>query len=117
MKNDHPKAAHLRDGAGHLTAGVAADLLARTREESPAAGDDRAFFRAARSGDPLAEQLGEAFVASATGSEDTREETPEELESAEKGGPFVETSGETELALGTDASNPGDATREPFPLT
>ena len=35
----------------------------------------------------------------------------------ETGGPFVETSGAIEFAEGTDASNPEDAKREPFPKT
>jgi hypothetical protein len=35
----------------------------------------------------------------------------------DKGGPFVETSGNTEFAGGTDESNIPEATREPFPKT
>ena len=34
-----------------------------------------------------------------------------------EGGPFVETSGNTEFAGGTDESNIPEATREPFPKT
>jgi len=103
----------LRDGAGHLTARVAADLLARSRDEGAAPGSERAFFRRARSGDALAERLGESFVGGATSGEDASDEVDVE----ENGGPFVETTSETELAIGTDASNPSDATREPFPTT
>ena len=33
----------------------------------------------------------------------------------EVGGPFLEEEGIEEVALGTDPSNPEDATREPFP--
>jgi hypothetical protein len=40
------------------------------------------------------------------------EEVPEE-----SGGPFVETSGRSEFAYGTDASNPKDAEQAPFPTT
>lgn len=105
----------LRDGAGHLIAGVAADLAARSRGEVPE--EHHAFFRAARTSDPLAEHLGESFVAGAMGGEDVDDEAPDAADSEEKGGPFIETAGETEFARGTDASNPRDATREPFPLT
>jgi len=35
----------------------------------------------------------------------------------EIGGPFVESPGKREFAEGNDASNPDDATREPFPKT
>jgi len=119
MKKD-PKATHaasLRDGAGHLNAEVAADLLARSRDEGDAPADDRAFFRAARTSDSLAEHMGEGFVAAATSGEEADDETAEEVEAEEAGGPFVETTGKTEFAGGTDPSNPRDATREPFPTT
>ncbi len=35
----------------------------------------------------------------------------------EIGGPFVESPAKREYADGNDASNPDDATREPFPKT
>ena len=119
MKKDHDKipGAGLRDGAGHLPARIAADVLARSRDEGAAPEDDRAFFRAARSNDPLAEELGESFVAAATSGEDASDAALAEIDVEEIGGPFVETSSETELAPGTDASNPKGATREPFPRT
>jgi hypothetical protein len=61
------------------------------------------------------EEMGESFVENATGVDDasmTRREaqTPDEV-----GGPFVETTGATEFAKGTDKSNPKNATREPVP--
>jgi hypothetical protein len=120
MKRDPEKTpARLhRDGAGHLPASVTADLLARSQAEGAPPDDDRAFFRMARSHDSLAEQLGESFVAAATSGEDASDEAlDKEDEVDEKGGPFVESTSETEFADGTDASNPGDATREPFPTT
>jgi hypothetical protein len=119
MKKDHEPihGAGLRDGAGHLSARVTADLLARSRDEGAAAGDERPFFLGAHSDDPLAERLGESFVAAATSGEDASDGALAEIDVEESGGPFVETEGKTEFAPGTDASNPGDATREPFPRT
>ena len=77
--------------------------------------DDVAFFSSSIRRDPLAEELGEAFLRTATGGED--DEDIEQLVPEETGGPFVETTGATEFAHDTDASNPWDATREPFPRT
>jgi hypothetical protein len=115
MKRDAEKpsiAHHLRDGAGHLDPKVAADLQALVNDEAPA--DDHAFLHASRSKEPVAEQLGESFVAQVTsGGEEAVDEPVEE----ETGGPFVETTGQDEFASGTDRSNPKDATREPFPTT
>jgi hypothetical protein len=65
--------------------------------------------------DPLAEELGEAFVRTATSGGD--EGDVDQIVEEETGGPFVETTGEDEFAYGTDASNPEDAAREPFPVT
>jgi hypothetical protein len=106
-----------RDGTGHLDPKYAKDLLRRSRESSPPKGLDRAFLDGPQSDDGLAENLGEDFVEMATsGEDDTQDragaEVPEEV-----GGPFVETTGGTEFASGTDASNPADAKREPFPTT
>ena len=66
--------------------------------------------------DDLAEELGEEFVAAATSGESTDDARDETL-TEEEGGPFVTTSAESQYAGGTDASNPEDAEREPFPLT
>ena len=67
--------------------------------------------------DDLAERLGEEFVASATSGEQAAEDMRDEEVPEESGGPFVETSGASEFAYGTDASNPKDAERAPFPTT
>src|ERR1700694_400508 len=56
--------------------------------------------------DDLAERLGEEFVASATSGEQAAEDMRDEEVPEESGGPFVETSGASEFAYGTDASNP-----------
>jgi len=101
---------HLRDASGHLAPRYAADFEARAEPR------DRVAFRDADiSRDPLAEELGEAFVRTATSGEDDEQDILDEIAAEEVGGPFVETSGEQEFAYDTDASNPEDATREPFP--
>ncbi len=104
MKHDADKpsvAHHLRDGAGHLNPKVAADLEARVEEEAPA--DEHAFLHASRSKEPLAEQLGESFVAQITtgGEEPVDVVVPEE-----EGGPFVKTTGKVEFAAGTESLEP-----------
>jgi hypothetical protein len=105
-----------RDGAGHLDP-RAAELLARSRAGGPEAKGASAFLRAAHRYDRRAEELGEAFVAAATSGENGGDGVPGEVDMEERGGPFVETASGTEFALGTDASNPRGATREPFPRT
>jgi hypothetical protein len=51
-----------------------------------------------------------------TGEDDTSESL-DRFADEEVGGPFVESSSKQEFAEGSDASNPADATREPFPKT
>jgi hypothetical protein len=105
-----------RDGSGHLNAKYAADLLAQSglhEHESDPAG----FIERPRSKDDLAENFGEEFVESATSGENAEEEILDRAVPEERGGPFVETTAGTEFAEGTDASNPGDAEKEPFPTT
>ena len=66
--------------------------------------------------DDLAEFLGENFISSVTGGDDGDEVLHEDLQVAELGGPFVETTEETEFAGPDDkddARNPGE--REAFP--
>src|SRR5258708_39193056 len=67
--------------------------------------------------DDLAEELGEEFVESVTSGEQAAEDMRDEEVPEESGGPFVETSGASECAYGTDASNPKDAECAPFPTT
>jgi hypothetical protein len=67
--------------------------------------------------DDLAEELGEEFVESATSGEQAAEDMRDQEVPEESGGPFVATSGASEFAYGTDASNPKDAERAPFPTT
>jgi hypothetical protein len=105
-----------RDGAGHLDPKYARDLRALSRENREE-DDDRAFFTTPRSGDDLAEELGEQAVGTMTSGEDQSEHLIGEEVEEERGGPFVKTRGGEEFAGGTDRSNPRDATREPFPRT
>jgi len=65
----------------------------------------------------LAEKLGEEVIETATSGEDEAEDVFNQIVTEENGGPFLETSGGTEFAHGTDASNIAGATREPFPRT
>ncbi|MDP2270436.1 MAG: hypothetical protein Q8N23_24205 [Archangium sp.] len=65
--------------------------------------------------DGLGEELAETFVENATGADDAATEHRAAITVAEEGGPFVHTSGATEFAAGTDASNPPDALREALP--
>jgi hypothetical protein len=108
------KPAPRRDGSGRLNPKYARDLRALSRENK-GDDDDRAFFKTPRSGDDLAQELGEEAVETMTSGEAQGERLDEVVEE-ERGGPFVKTGGE-EFAGGTDRSNPRDATREPFPRT
>ncbi len=104
-----------RDATGHINPVYAAGLRdAEHRAQSMSSADPSAFLHGMHSSDPLAEELGEHFVRTALSGEDSEDDDaiPEEI-----GGPFVETRGRTELAAGTDPSNPKGASREPFPTS
>jgi hypothetical protein len=117
-KHDSKAPIHRRDNSGHLDPKYAADLDARRKEANASKDNDVAFLGGkAKSKDPLAEELGENFVKSAVSGEEGLEDDLDEVTEEESGGPFVETSGGTEFADGTDASNPKGAKREPFPKT
>ncbi len=105
-----------RDAGGHIAPQYAADLLAhggggRKRHR------DGAYSAERLSRDPMAEQLAEAFVEAAISGEDDEQAVFDQFVSEEAGGPFVETTSGEEFAMGTDASNPLHAKREPFPRT
>jgi hypothetical protein len=104
------------DGAGHMNPRHRAFLLAESGR-SPEVGLEPAFLAGPRSSDPFAEALGEDFVEVATTGEDESEDVFNQTVPEDDGGPFVETTGSTEFAHGTDASNIPGATREPFPKT
>jgi hypothetical protein len=109
-----------RDAQGRLDPQYARELLEKAREtknddDSPEAG--QAFLKRASSNESLAEEFGEAFIETATSGEESEAARHEEVTLEENGGPFVETSGNEEYAVGTDESNIATATREPLPRT
>lgn len=111
-----PLPAHGFDGSGHMDPDHARRLLELSREGRQ---DEtvEGFVEGAESPDDLAEELAEAVVATMTSGEDQLVTSLEAEVAEERGGPFVETSGNTEFAGGTDESNIAEATREPFPKT
>jgi len=103
------------DRPGHIDPEHAARLLAksgaiRARDEPKAFIDPKAVD------DDFAEELAETAVSAMTSGEDALGDDLEAQVDEERGGPFIETSGNVEFASGTDESNTADATREPIPL-
>ena len=76
-----------------------------------------AFIRGRTTREELGEELGEAFLASATSGESSESGRLNRITDDEEGGPFITTGAEDEFADGVDESNIEDATREPFPRT
>jgi hypothetical protein len=101
------------DAAGHMDPNEANRLreLSERERSDPA----KAFAEATR--DDLARELGQAAVQNMTTGEDALRADLEAEVEEDLGGPFVETSGNTEFAGGTDESNIETATREPFPTS
>ena len=104
------------DGSGHMDPEHARRLLEMAREGKADDGSG-AFIDAPETQDDLAEELAEAAVGSMTSGEDQLGPDLDSVVDEEVGGPFLETSGNTEFAGGTDESNIPEATREPFPKT
>jgi hypothetical protein len=109
-----------RDATGHLDPKYARELLEKARENhndytDPEAG--HAFIARSKTSDPLAEELGEAFLQSATSGEDAEPALHDAVTPEENGGPFLVTRANEEFAEGTDESNIPEATREPLPRT
>ena len=112
-----PAPVRRRDGAGHLDAQYAATLREKS-EEGRVRDPDGAFIgRTGHSKDNLAEAMGETWVETATSGEDEGEEVFDQSVPEDEGGPFVTTTAGQEFAEGTDASNPKQSKREPFPKT
>jgi hypothetical protein len=107
---------HFRDATGHVEEEYAAELqaLGKANAEPP---DLEAFSDAELRRDSLAEELGEEFVRTATSGESDAADLLDEDPVEALGGPFVNSTSARELAYDLDASNPEDATREPFPRT
>lgn len=103
-----------RDATGHLDPNYARDLR-RLSRENVEQDDDRGFLVGKRKDDALADELGKEFVETVTSGEDEGVELRDAEVPEEIGGPFVTTDAGKEFADEPDASNPADATREPFP--
>lgn len=117
---DAKKPIKRRDAQGRIDPRYARELLEKARETSN--DDDRpeashAFLKRPNSHEALAEEFGEAFVEAVTSGEESEAFRHEQITTEENGGPFVETSGNEEFAVGTDESNIASATREPLPRT
>lgn len=108
---------HGFDGAGHMDPAHRKHLLELARDGKGTTEDDEAFIKKPRSRDALAEELGEAAVASMVSGEDQLTTDLEAEVAEERGGPFVKTTAGQEFAEGTDESNIPGATKEPFPTT
>jgi hypothetical protein len=103
-----------RDRPGHLDPKYAAGLREKAGEREAA---PTSFLTRPRSRDDLVEELGEEFVTEATSAEHEGEDVLDQEVPEERGGPFVETTGDQEFGHGVDPSNPKGASREPFPRT
>lgn len=106
-----------RDATGHLNPQYERELLDESRENQEDHRSVSAFISRPRTGDELGEELGEAYVESATSGEGAGTERHDRVIPEEQGGPFVRSSAALEFARGTDASNIAGAMREPFPKT
>lgn len=107
------KAIKRRDATGHLDA----DYARKLRSSSAPRDDGQAFLSGFRTSDALAEELGEAFLESATSGEESEPERRDQVLPEESGGPFVSTRASQEFAYDFDESNIAEATREPLPKT
>lgn len=103
-----------RDATGHLDAEYERKLRAGSLSPHD---ENAAFLPGFHSGDPMAEQLAEAFLESATSGEESELERRDQVFVEEEGGPFVRTRASQEYAYGLDESNIAEATREPLPKT
>ena len=111
---DRKKPVRRRDATGHLDAEYERKLRAASLAPRY---EDKAFVSGFRTREPLAEELGEAFLESATSGEDSEPERRERILTEEEGGPFVRTRASQEFAYDFDESNIAEATREPLPKT
>lgn len=110
---DRKKAIKRRDATGHLDAEYARKLRASRASRDDGVG----FLKGFRTADALAEELGEAFLESATSGEESEAERRDRVLPEEEGGPFVSTRASKEFAYDVDESNIAEATREPLPKT
>jgi hypothetical protein len=106
-----------RDATGHIAPKYARGLLGESREKRVREGSPAAFLPRPRTADDLGEELGEAFVQTATSGEDSEAERLDGVVPEEQGGPFVPSKATQEFARGPEASDIEGATREPLPKT
>jgi hypothetical protein len=106
-----------RDATGHLAPHYKRGLLGESRAKQDGDASATAFIVRPRTAEELGEELGEAFVQSATSGEQAEAERRDRLVPEEDGGPFVPSNARTEFATDADASNFDGATREPLPKT
>lgn len=89
------------------------------RRDRPDSGDafipDPSSGGPARAHDPLAEELAEEYLQSATTGEEAAPDRLDAPVAEEEGGPFVVSPASNEFAEGEDLSNPRDAEAEPLP--
>ena len=111
-KKSTPAPPRREDRPGHLDPKYVASLRALSGSTKE---NERAFVNGKHTGDDLAEELGEEAVVAMTTGEDGLADDLQETVDEELGGPFVGSPAGKEFADGTDASNPADAEREPFP--
>jgi hypothetical protein len=116
MKRTKRTPASRRDGSGHLNPEYEAHLLALSRAGRDR-GEQAAFVDSTTNSDPGADELAYEYVESATAAQSEGQEMLDRYMPEEEGGPFVETSAQTEFATDSDAPNIEGATREPFPTT
>jgi hypothetical protein len=108
------KAIKRRDATGHLDAEYERKLRASSQGPRD---DGQAFLTGFHTGEPLAEEMAEAFLQSATSGEESEAERRDRILPEESGGPFVRTRASQEFAYDFDESNIAEATREPLPKT
>jgi hypothetical protein len=109
-----------REPGGRIEPRYARELLEKAREtrnDDQTDRANRAFLAGTRTAQPLAEELAEAFVETATTGEEAERRRLDRITPDEDGGPFVISPAEREFAAGTDASNIREALREPLPRT
>jgi hypothetical protein len=111
-----PVVVRRRDSLGHLNPKYAATLRELSRE-GQVRDRNQAFIDRPHTGDDLAEEMGETWVATATSGEDESQQVYSQDVPEDAGGPFVTTTAGQEFADGTDPSNPKTSKREPFPTT
>ncbi|HEY2405738.1 MAG TPA: hypothetical protein VGI10_07040 [Polyangiaceae bacterium] len=112
------KPAKRRDPTGHLELNYERKLRGPSRDRRETEDSDaNAFVPIPHSEEEHAERRGEAFVQAATSGEGAENETRDQFDEGEVGGPFTLSSGSEEFAEGTDESNIPEATREPLPKT